>query len=293
MNRYQSLGIVVIATVLFATSVDAQQRGRTGGGGRAGFGAGIPSEELAQLPQSPGAIGDQQRHYYFEEADAEMPFHLFVPESYDRNTPTPLVVALHGYGGNHDYFFNTADDLPGQLEAHGFILVAPMGYNTGSWFGAGGPTTFGGSENTADVIVNGGLSITALGELDVMNVIEIVTSEYNIDRDRIYLMGHSMGGAGTWYIGEKYADIWAAIAPMSGGSRSGVNTDVFARIPVIAAVGGDETGQLEGTQAAVNEINAAGGTAVYLAIPDAGHMPMIGPAVPQILEFFAEHSKAE
>ena len=29
-------------------------------------------------------------------------------------------------------------------------------------------------------------------------------------------MGHSMGGAGTYYLGAKYNDIWAGIAPISG-----------------------------------------------------------------------------
>lgn len=258
---------------------------------RAGFGGPPPSAELARLPQTPGAKGDQQRHYFFEAAGVEMPYRLFVPQSYDPARPTSLVVALHGFSGNQDYFFALTDDLPGQLEARGFILVAPMGYNTGSWYGQGGPATFGGSENTRDIMVKDGLSVTQAGEMDVMNVIAIVEREYNIDPNRTYLMGHSMGGAGTWHIGKKYAHRWAAIAPMSGGSRAGVDTEVFARIPVMAAVGAEETGQIAGTKAAVEEINRAGGKAVYLEVPNAGHVPMIRPAVPQILAFFAEHSR--
>ena len=52
------------------------------------------------MPQTPGARGDQERHYYFEEAGREMGYHLYVPESYDPAVGAPLVVALHGFGVN-------------------------------------------------------------------------------------------------------------------------------------------------------------------------------------------------
>ena len=34
-----------------------------------------------------------------------MPYHLYVPASCNPRVGAPLVVALHGYGGKHDYFF--------------------------------------------------------------------------------------------------------------------------------------------------------------------------------------------
>lgn len=259
-----------------------------------GFGPGLPSEELAALPQTPGAKGDQQRHYYFKEAKQEMPYRLYVPKTYDPSKPIPLVVALHGYSGNQDYFFALTDDLPGLLETHGFILVAPMGYNTGSWYGGGGPATRGDNpQNTSEIYPDGSkLSVTELGEKDVMNVIELVRREYNIDPHRTFLMGHSMGGAGTWYIGQKYPEMWKAIAPMSGTGRfSTVNAKVMAKIPVIVSVGGEETGQLAPSKEAVADINAAGGEAVYFEVPDAGHVPMIRGAAPEIISFFAKYAK--
>ena len=44
-----------------------------------------------------------------------------------------------------------------------------------------------------------------------------LTSEYRIDRNRIYLTGVSMGGMGTWSLAMEYPDWFAAIAPVSGG----------------------------------------------------------------------------
>ena len=37
----------------------------------------------------------------------------------------PLVVALHGYGGNQDYFSALVKNLPELCEQYGFIFVAP------------------------------------------------------------------------------------------------------------------------------------------------------------------------
>jgi len=51
----------------------------------------------------------------------------------------------------------------------------------------------------------------------VMELIEELKRTYNVDTNRIYLTGHSMGGYGTWSIGGHYADVFAAINPNSGG----------------------------------------------------------------------------
>jgi dienelactone hydrolase len=72
--------------------------------------------------------------------------------------------------------------------------------------GGGGGGMRGGGGNSS------GKDTNALSEKDVMNVLEIVCKEYNVDEHRIYLMGHSMGGAGTLHLGTKYPDKWAALA---------------------------------------------------------------------------------
>jgi hypothetical protein len=56
----------------------------------------LSSEELAKQPQTPGATGDQERHYYFAEAKVESPYHLYVPKKYDGKTKMPLILASSG-----------------------------------------------------------------------------------------------------------------------------------------------------------------------------------------------------
>ena len=54
------------------------------------------------------------------------------------------------------------------------------------------------------------------GEVDVFEAIETAATRYPIDRDRISLLGASMGGAATWYLGSHHPDRFAAIAPFCG-----------------------------------------------------------------------------
>jgi predicted esterase len=51
----------------------------------------------------------------------------------------------------------------------------------------------------------------------VLALIDAVKRSYRVDTNRIYLVGHSMGGFGTWSIGAHHADLFAAISPNAGG----------------------------------------------------------------------------
>ena len=53
-------------------------------------------------------------------------------------------------------------------------------------------------------------------EKDVLEVLRLMKAAYNVDDSRIYLIGHSMGAIGTWALGSKYPQTWAAIVAFSG-----------------------------------------------------------------------------
>jgi predicted esterase len=54
------------------------------------------------------------------------------------------------------------------------------------------------------------------GRVDALEVLDIAMSTLNIDPERVYLTGHSMGGHGTWHIGALYPDRFAALGPSAG-----------------------------------------------------------------------------
>jgi predicted peptidase len=247
-------------------------------------------------PRSSGAKGDQQRQYYFAAAGKEMPYRLYVPQSYDPAVGAPLVVALHGFGGNQDYFFTAVKALPALLEQHGFLFVAPMGLGADGWYGA--PLSIPGSAPRSSGTPpppqlrnpDEEAKYRALSEADVMNVLEIVRKEYRVDPNRIYLMGHSMGGFGAWWLGQKYAATWAAVAPMSG-----VLPDVdyhlpeLAGVPVQISIGGAENpAWVEASRKLAETMRARGMVVAYVEPAGATHGGMIEPTTPQALEFLSK-----
>ncbi len=54
------------------------------------------------------------------------------------------------------------------------------------------------------------------GRSDALEVLDICQREMNIDPNRIYLTGHSMGGHGAWHLGGTFPDRFAAIGPSAG-----------------------------------------------------------------------------
>jgi poly(3-hydroxybutyrate) depolymerase len=298
------LGLAAAAALAFISPVQAQTSSL-----RDAFGPAPSSEELAKLPQTPGAKGDQQRHYFFAAADKEMPYRLYVPKNYDPKVATPLIVALHGYGGNQNYFFAIAKDVQTLCDKYGFIFVAPLGYSRTSWYGAPlsipgdiprSPPPSGQAAKNAppppptepEKSPAEQRHERALSEMDVMNVLGLVRHEYNVDPARIYLMGHSMGGFGTWFLGAKYSDIWAAIAPMSGTfANHDFHLADLKNVPVMLAVGSTETATVSASKAEIDAMNVAGMTTAYFEAEGGTHMSMIAPSVPEIFAFFVKQKK--
>ncbi|MEO8466440.1 MAG: alpha/beta hydrolase-fold protein [Gammaproteobacteria bacterium] len=265
-----------------------------------GAGRALTSAELTQQPQTPGAKGDQQRHYFFKGAGSEMPYRLYVPKSYDPNVGAPLIVALHGYGGNQNYFFDIVKELPALCEQYGIIFAAPMGLATDGWYGApltipgAAPRSGGGATPAPGRGPEQETKYRAQSEQDVLNVLELVKHEYKIDPDRTYLMGHSMGGFGTWWLGQKHADLWAAIAPMSGVLPNvDYQLSKLKSVPVMVSIGGAETpAWVEASRKQVDVMKGMGMTAEYFEPEGATHGGMIAPTTPRVFEFLAKQKRA-
>jgi len=145
-----------------------------------------------------------KRTYEFKQAKKEMEYCLYVPKAYDKSKAWPLMVALHGLYSSPWQILHYRG-LTKQAEKHGVIVVAPMGYNNRGWYGSRGWHMRRSSPK----------NLGELSEKDVMNVLAITRRELNIDNRRIYLMGHSMGGGGTWHLGTKYPALWAGLAPIA------------------------------------------------------------------------------
>ena len=101
-----------------------------------------------------------------------------------------------------------------------------------------------------------------------------------------------MGGFGTWFMGQKYSDRWAAIAPMSGINENGrkeLDIPTLATLPIMVAVGEQETATVVESKKAVEQLKAAGGEVEYVEIAGGTHGSMVAPSTARILEFFSKH----
>jgi poly(3-hydroxybutyrate) depolymerase len=200
-------GLVNIALCL--PSVHAQQAG-------AGAAAAAPVRRAA-LPPDPRV---QQRTYHFTDTNEAIPYAVFASSKVTRARKNPLIVALHGLGGNPNSLMH--GNLLDLAEQGGFIVFAPMGYNPRGWYGTPGtpPAAPGATPRPPDpAAANDPPNLRELSEKDVLNVLALARKEFNVDERRTYLMGHSMGGAGTLYLGSKDAPQWAAIAAIAPAAR--------------------------------------------------------------------------
>jgi len=274
----------------------------------------------------------QLRTYQFEETNENIPYAVFVSSKVRPDRKNPLIVALHGLGGSHTSLLRgNALDL---AEEGGYILVGPMGYNPRGWYGVpatgrggrrrgpGAPNAVGrpqanpacapqsapagaplanpasGRQGPPPGTLDGANdppNLREFSEKDVLNVLERVREEFNVDERRTYLMGHSMGGAGTFHLAVKYAGTWAATASIAPAAF-GMQPSSLAAIPdmPMMIVHGDndtavpvEVGR--SWAAAMSELKM---THRYIEVPCGDHGNVISIGMPDIFAFFAEHSKA-
>jgi pimeloyl-ACP methyl ester carboxylesterase len=249
---------------------------------------GVPAPDISRgfqgIPRSaqPPLTASQQRilecTYHLAEADADLPYALFIPSGYTPGKPTPLIMNLHGLNITPlmQMLFDGTTDF---AERYGFIVVAPMGYSVSGWWGvrSGRPGE--------------------LSERDAMTVLELVRARYAVDNDRIYLMGHSMGGAGTYHLGGKYPDVWAGIAPISaaGGIADAAAAEHYRHFATLLMHGEkDSIVSVDASRRAAMLLQGAGAQHIYLEFPGKDHEFWIrrgAENMEKVFLFFATGSK--
>ena len=238
-----------------------------------GFAMLVPTDVSAQREARDDeyAVNDprvQHRTYTMEETRETIPYALFVPSGYDPARPAPLMVSLHGAGRQYDWLMNYAGLLD-MAEHHGYVVVTPLGYTRRGGYGYRGD-----SEQDRRA------------ELDVMNVFRLVKDELAIDDERIYLWGHSMGGAGTYYLASRYPDVWAGLAAVAGGSMTAgyVDADAIRHIPFLVIQGSeDRVVTAARTRESVARMRELGMQHLYIEIPGGDHSLFISRS-PEVVE---------
>jgi predicted peptidase len=127
-------------------------------------------------------------------------FRVYIPAGYDPAKKYPVILYLHGrgargndnekqIGGAHLGSVIQLFDLKHPERYRSFIAVFPQ--TQSGWFG-----------DPAE---------------QAIKALDQTVAEFNGEAQRIYLMGASLGGYGSWYLAAKYPKKFAAVVPVSGG----------------------------------------------------------------------------
>lgn len=167
------------------------------------------------------------RSHTFE--NTTLPYRLFIPENYDPAQSYPLMLSLHGEG-------ERGTDNVNQIKMHSLATVwvkeanqsqqpcfvlAPQCSENQQWVDT---ELQAGTYDIDSVPVSNEL-------LTVINLLDNILEEFNIDRNRQYVAGLSMGGYSVWDIITRYPDRFAAAIPMSGAGDPS-KTDLFGNTPI-------------------------------------------------------------
>lgn len=200
----------------------------------------------------------------------EFHYAIHVPAAYDPARPWPLLVTLHGTGGSGAGWIGTWTRTAGSTH----VLVAPST-----------PKHTWSARQAQDYV------LTALRE---------TVDALNIDADRVYLDGMSMGGGGAFRLAAHFPDRWAAIGPRCNVPDVRQKKDKsyvtmlaknYRAVPVYWVVGAkDAKIPVEMARAAKSDLEAAGGELVYREVADGGHDWALEKDE-AVLEWYGKHAR--
>lgn len=134
-----------------------------------------------------------------------------VPDGYDPDVATPLIVLLHGYtssGTRVDQYMG----LSAIADDYEFLLVAPDGTRE--------------SADNENPFWNASIACCNFYQSEVndvayiMSIVDEMKARYNVDRNRIYLIGHSNGGFMSYRMAYEHPETFAAIASLAGADHT-------------------------------------------------------------------------
>jgi len=204
--------------------------------------------------------------------DKDFKYVVYVPTSCDPKKPMPAIIFLNGMGEcgsdgwRQVYHFGSAIML--NAEKWPFIIMFPQKQSAPSQW------------EDEDAMV--------------MAVLEKTRKEYRLDKSRLYLTGLSQGGHGTWAIGARHADLFAAIAPICGyGDKS--LAEKLGKMPVWSFHGdADTTVPPERSVEMDQWLKDAGGSPKLTIYPGVGHNSWDKAYRDEDLgAWFLEHKKGE
>lgn len=197
----------------------------------------MPGKQVEQSFTTPG--DDSQKLDYL----------LFLPQNYEASgKKLPLILFLHGAGerGSGNLELVKKHGPPKLVEKNAkfpFVVVSPQCPKNERW-----------------------------SQQPVNELLTSILKNYNVDPQRVYLTGLSMGGFGTWDLAARHPERFAAIVPICGGGDPQTAEQLKSMPTWVFHGAKDGAVPLKRSQEMVDAVKAAGNKHIEFTIyPDAGH----------------------
>lgn len=141
-------------------------------------------------PDAPGAHRVLAELPVLQEIESTT-IHIYLPASYDPTKPAPLLLAFHGSGGDGA---SQIAEWRAAADAIGALICAPT-----------------------DPESAGGYAFTPRERAAALAALRWMRRHYDVDENRIHLVGASRGGHLAWDLGLRHPDLWASMSPRIGG----------------------------------------------------------------------------
>ena len=214
---------------------------------------------------------------YVNRNGEQMPYRLFSPARLEPGRVYPLVVFLHGSSGSGtdnarqleggNLYGSLVWALPENQARHPAFVLAPQ--SNWNW-----PCTIYDPKNPPKIAADIKLcppGALGLGARLALEVIDSLVGELPIDRARIYVTGHSMGGAGTWHVIAQRPRFFAAAVPVCGRGQP-ETAPLMKDLPIWNFHGAaDEVEPVSSSRRMIDALRKAGGRPRHTEYPDLGH----------------------
>lgn len=246
-----------------------------------------PPAPLAPNPSGPSyrQTGEQYRVYNFPETGESIPYRLFVPASWTPASRLPLLVTLRA-GTSVDNPYRPPNSLVTEAARRGYIVVTPMGYRPlrQPYYGSRYPIA---RPNPAEPAAGWTAEDDARAQQDVLNVIELVTKEYNVDTTRIYLHGQNPSGSGALHLAERYPGRFKGLVISSAPIVFDKYNWQALKGTALLVIHGDQdtTNPIEASRRMADAARAAGVNASFASVPGGTHLEAYLTYAPQIYDF--------
>jgi predicted esterase len=182
-----------------------------------------------------------------------LPARVYAPLAATQNKPVPLVIALHGAGGDENMFFDAygAGVIKRLADQRGFLAVAPR--------------------------------VSMRFKPDTLEqMLTALRYHYAIDTARIHVVGHSMGAGAAFSLAAAAPERFAAAACLAGGPRGKAE-----RLPPLLVIAGalDPLANVDGLARTSTALQEAGHKVTFERKEDSGHTLLVTEVLPATIDW--------